>query len=55
MEKLDTANSIFPRGFSPAKKAETGKTPFHVNLTHTWNREHNESLRTIYHLGFRAG
>ena len=50
MEKLDIANSIFPRRFSPAKKEEARKIPFPVNLTHTWNREHNKEFRVIFHL-----
>ncbi len=51
MEKLDIANSIFPREFTPAKKEEARKTPFPVSLTHIWNREHNEGFRVIFHLG----
>ena len=50
-EKLDFSNSIFPRRFSPAKKAEARKIPFPVSLTHAWNRGHNEALGTIHHLG----
>jgi len=53
-EKLDFSNSIFPRRFSPAKKAEARKIPFPFSLTHTWNREHNKRLKAKLHPGSRA-
>ncbi len=43
MEKIDTANSIVPRRFSPVIQEQAGKKPLCISLTDTRNREHNEN------------